>query len=322
MNETQEFSQYHAMLSDLAQPALNEALSNGRVLGVNTTAPKQNAKDADQAATILLGVTAAKLLLEDDPAMYPALGDGLRQLSRLGEAVDSSGQHALPRLVDTAGHGRDVYWPFVLHLHLAAFIRRYESLPSDLWGVCEEAVPVAVGPARWIEAYTSEPPPPESTAVVLWSALCLCEQAVIASRDVDVEWVESVVHHMVERPGTGGALHQRHEATSSEQSRSLDAWTYRELCGLHALANLALLRRNQVWAKHVERIAMYHLEHTQPDNTTNQPWGVFGFLWSSKTRTMGQQQIHDAMAHRGGGQINVMAGMLLADAAAALEQLA
>lgn len=306
------------MLSGLAQSALSEASSDGRSPGEATAGQKQGAKHADQAATILLGVPAAKLLLQDDPTMYPALADGLRQLSRLGEAVAGSGQDALPRLVDTAGHGRDVYWPFILHLHLAAFIRRYESLPSGLWGACEEAVPLAVGPARWIETYTSEPPPPESTAVVLWSALCVCEQAVIASRDVDVEWVESVVHHVVERPGTDGALHPINGITSSEQGRSLDAWTYRELCGLHALANLALLRRNQVWAGHVQRIALYHLEHTQPDNTTNQPWGVFGFLWSPKTRTMGQQQLHDAMAHSGGGQINVMAGMLLADAAASL----
>jgi len=91
------------------------------------------------------------------------------------------------------------------------------------------------------------------------------------------------------------------------------------LVGLHALARLALLRRHKTWAKRVEEIAMYHLENTQPDNATNQPWGLFAFLWSAKTRSFAEQQMHDATAHSGGA-VSPLAAMLLADAADCLAE--
>ena len=102
-----------------------------------------------------------------------------------------------------------------------------------------------------------------------------------------------------------------------EADESFDLWTYRELSGLHALANLALRQRNQVWAKRVQDIAEYHQANTQPDYTTSQPWGVFAFLWPDSTHLFAEQQIHDAQTEGGGG-LTPLAAMLLADAAHSL----
>ena len=249
-----------------------------------------------QTPGVSLGVPAARLLLDDDAALHYALADGAKRLAELGRQSAQNGGKICPQLVDQAGHHRDVYWPLVLHLHLSAFTLQYESLPSSLWSVCEDALADAIIPTRWIESFVGVAPAADQTAMALWSALCLLEQAVLASRDVDIELVDTVVHHMVARPGSEGALHPRNEQAGGEES--LDAWTYRELCGLHALANLAIARRNQTWAKRVEQIALYHLENTQPDNTTNQPWALFAFLWSPQTRSFGEQQMHDATVHR------------------------
>lgn len=260
------------------------------------------------AANVTLGTPAAMLLLENDATLHTSLAEGMRTLAMIGRAA----KDVWPMVPDQQGHRRPVYHTLVLHLHLAAFTRRYEALSPGVWSACEDALPDATLPVRAVEQYAAAAPPPEVTDLVLWQSLCLLEQAIASGRDVDVEVVDGVVHGIVSRPGPGGSLHPR------DGEESLDAWTYRELCGLHALANLALLRRNRVWAGCVERVAMHHVENTQPDNTTTQPWAWFGFFWSPTTRGFAEQQMHDATTQG----VGTVAAMLLADAADALSQFA
>ncbi len=309
---TPEFSQYKDTLSRLALETL-DASNAGQ-------APPQ----PPHAENIRLTVPAAVLLLDNQPEMYPALSQGVSKLVQVAGGTPGQPKQAWPKLADPAGHYRDEYWPLALHLHLAAFRLRYEQLPTQVWSACEDALPTALEPTRWIENHTQAPPPPHQTALLLWSALCLLEYALLSSRDVDLDIVDAAVHRVVSHPGPGGSLHPQATAATPgkpQQEESLDAWTYRELCGLHALANLAATRKNQAWAQRVEQIALYHLEHTQPDHTTTQPWALFAFLWSPKTRTFAQQQLHDTTAHaaaNSGVGVGAVAGMLLADAAATI----
>ncbi len=282
--EAKEFSRYRELLASLAGPALR------------TVPPCDVQPDA-----LTLGVPAARLLLEDDPDLYPSLRMGFETLALLG-------RDDAPMLADSFGHRRDVYQLFVLHLYLAAFVKHYESMSVTQWSACEDLVPAATESARRIDVYAATPPPAEDVAPTLWRALCLFETAVIQSRDTDIEWADAVVHQIVSHPGDGGALH------AMEESESYDLWTYRELSGLHALANLALRRRSDRWAKRVQQIAAHHQATTQPDYTTSQPWGVFAFIWSGDTRLFADQQIHDAQTEGGGG-LTPLASMLLADAA-------
>ncbi len=282
-----KFSRYRAMVLPMATAALRATVERDGVA---------------------LGVPAAMLLLEDDAALHGELARGLRALAAGGTM-----------LADASGHRRDVYHPFVLHLHLRAFARRYESMSAGAWTACEDALPASVEPVRSVENFADRPPPPSQAALALWQALCLAEFAHVAQRDVDAEVADGIVHQVVSQPGPGGSLHR------PSPEASPDAWTYAELCGLHALANVALLRRNRTWARRVEEIGSYHLEHTQPDYTTTQPWGVFAGLWSDRTVPLAEQQLHDvssaqATAADEYARHRAMTGMLLADAADALAQ--
>ena len=281
------------------------------------------------APSVLWGVSAARLLLDPphDRALFYAMASGLSRLSSLARGAGTGGVGGAGELV-TGGsllalrgpHGetRDVYHPLVLHLNLRAFLKHYETLPVSAWSACESTLDDAVAPMRGIEQFAGEDAPADATALVLWRALCVLDQALLTKRDVDVELVDAVVHRLLARPGHGGSLHPFDDGPDGE---SLDAWTYRELVGVHALANLALLRRNKTWAARVREVTRFHLENTQPDNTTSQPWGVFAFMWSPETRSFAQQQIHDATAARAmtqigeeGSGVNPLSAMLLADA--------
>lgn len=344
----QEFTPYYRMLLPLVGQAWG-ALSES----ADESNPAAGRVDS---ASVRLGIPAAKLMLEDDPSLYAPLTAGVKRLiayQREALVNPSRGQSRPPlMLADTLGHRRDVYWPLVLHVYLSAFARRYETLPSRLWSACEETLSHAVQPLRWIDAYTESPPPAYLYDQVLWHALCLCEQSLLTGRDADVEWLDAVVHQIIHRPGLDGCLHPNEPprpvmdqssgtedltdkvkvaserlargSTAAASEANEDAWVYRELCGLHALANLALLRRHQAWAQRVEQVASYHLQHTQPDHVTSQPWALFAFIWSPKTRLFADQQIHDATASAAttgvgrSASLSVVSGLLLADAAASL----
>lgn len=100
----------------------------------------------------------------------------------------------------------------------------------------------------------------------------------------------------------------------------IDAWTYHELVGLHALNLCASLDRDQSLAKQVKSTAQFHLAHTQPDYTTYQPWALAAFAADPHTALFAEQQLHDVATHlrlEGAGGA-VLPALLLADAAATL----
>lgn len=299
---TVELQAYHSLVADLAGRVLDAA---GQVVGGATPVT---------ADSVALGVPAARLLLTGEAALHHALVAGFRTLAGIGRSAATTG--LMPMMRTAMGDRRPIYHPLVLHLHLAAFEKAYEEMPAGLWSACEDAIPDAIAPSRSIETWADTPPPHDQVDQVLWHSLCVLEQASLLSRDVDVELVESVVHAALSQPGPAGALHPY------ESDDSPDAWTYRELTGLHALANLALRRRNQTWARRVQEVAMYHLDHTQPDYTTYEPWAVFAFAWSPATSLFADQQLHDVQTHlaAGGPMTGIVPGLLLTDAAYALGQ--
>ncbi len=278
-----QFIRYRAMVSQLASQGLRQGAT------------------ASPANSLAAALPAANLLLRDDASQHEPLVQAMRDIAATGS------------LVDWAGHSRPYYHPLAIHLCLAAFGRRYETISPSVWSRCEEIIPLLVEPLRCAEHFADAPPPDALVPLVLWQALGLAQQATLLSRDIDLEMTDSLVAAIVANPAEDGALHRM----SSDES--LDGWTYGELAGLHGLARLALLRRNQSWAKRVEEIALFHLENTQPDNATNQPWALFAFLWSGKTHSFADQQLHDATTHAG-GSITPLAGMLLADAADCLAE--
>jgi hypothetical protein len=89
------------------------------------------------------------------------------------------------------------------------------------------------------------------------------------------------------------------------------AW-YHELVLLHALAPRLPVRS----AANAE----YHLNETQPDHATNEPWGLLAFILNPRTHTLADQLLHNVRVHHPGGARGVTA-ILLADVLDCLREL-
>lgn len=257
----------------------------------------QQAQDRGTATTSLNAfLTVAKLMIDDDPKAHQTLIDGIRDLAT-GKPIDGLDK-------------RPVYPLLAMHVHLAAFGKRYLVLPDTIWETAAADFEKLAAPLREIAQYQDTAPLHMTAEIVLWQAWCLLQIGSLRHVDDDIELARAVINCIVVRDVPDNPL------TVQDPEESLDGWTYRELVGLHALANAALHDRNETWADRVEQIAQYHLYNTQPDHCTSEPWGLFGFLWSEQTRMFGMQQIHDCKAY---GLVGV-GRILLADAVRCLDE--
>ncbi|MEM1446585.1 MAG: hypothetical protein AAGF84_11045 [Planctomycetota bacterium] len=100
-----------------------------------------------------------------------------------------------------------------------------------------------------------------------------------------------------------------------------DAWVYREMVGLHATFNQAF-RQSPDFYGAAHDVARYHLQHTQPDYTTYQPWALAAFLYFPDTVGFAEQQLHDVETHLHveGPPGALVPGLLLADAVVTLRE--
>ncbi|HUO06751.1 MAG TPA: hypothetical protein VM008_00320 [Phycisphaerae bacterium] len=121
--------------------------------------------------------------------------------------------------------------------------------------------------------------------------------------------------------GVGAEMGTFHRLTSETL---LDGFVYDELVAIHAAYNSAKVMGDEGMMERVGRAVRWHVENTQPDNATNEPWGLAAFAALDETGTFAEQQLHDAvMGLRNSpalpnGQVPVAVG-LLADAVMTLE---
>lgn len=262
---------------------------------VRATAREALASSADAAPrvqsrepSVAIGVPAAQLLL-DPSRTSDGLRDGWAILAAAGDADPLRPR----RFDDTFGFTRPYYHPLLLHLHLRA-------APDQ--GAADAALrPIARLCERGLEN-------PSQAPLALWWALCAYDAG-------DRDRARRLADLALAARGADGSLHPR-----GGLDDLLDAWTYRELCGLHALAWLAILDGNEAWWRRVGDAARFHQTHTQPDYTTYQPWGCFAFFCDPQTTNFGEQQLHDTVTqlHIEGGGAGTVPALLLADAAAAM----
>lgn len=214
------------------------------------------------------------------------------------------------RCVTPTGQSRRTYHPLAVHLCLRAFAMGRASLAEAERDACEARLRDAV--ARYELGETAD----DDVAVTLWQTLCVVEAGRLGLAQERAVAAMALADTLLLANEAGGSLHVQ---SIDDQ---LDAWTYRELAALHAGANLALVCERDDWRKRVLAAAGFHLQHTQPDYTTYEPWGVFAFLWSSETTIFADQQLHDTAANLqlSHGSAALMAGLLLADAARSLTE--
>ncbi len=72
-----------------------------------------------------------------------------------------------------------------------------------------------------------------------------------------------------------------------------DVLSYRELVALHGVYSLARLLGDAPLIIRAHQVGRMHMEFTQPDYFTNQPWGLACFLSQPDTVLLGEQQLND-----------------------------
>lgn len=212
-------------------------------------------------------------------------------------------------LADPLGHARPAYLYLAIHI-------------QTLGGPFPQAVPPAsVAPMirRMLDelrqrTLTDQDPPAIRPMIDrwLWQLLCWHELASWADGRINPADRATIAQQL--QWWLGGSNGPLHEMDTEE---SLDFWTYREFCGLHALAHLHRAYPQVVMPDRLRQIALYHVQNSQPDNTTNQPWGLPLLAMFAESRMLAQQQFHDTITHAAsqGRTVAGIAGLLLADAA-------
>jgi len=108
-------------------------------------------------------------------------------------------------------------------------------------------------------------------------------------------------------------------------AKTIEVWTASDLGGLQALGWLAhLLGRGDLLSKAFET-CRWHIEHTQPDNATNRPWGIHLFVVMSElngcstARLYAETLLHNCMVTH--ATPDALSAEILRDAADALDAI-
>ena len=295
-----------------------------------------------QAADAAPFAAAGLAILGDSTASSgTAWSDGLARLARSGRAWAAAGESAKagPILLrDELGHRRALYFPLSLRLHLSAVTKQQEraSASDSASATVDDALADSIASLRRdvIDAshavsldWDDLPGSLErghDVATLLWHALTRSQAlSVLGDDDVVVEdellKIDSAVDRIIATSGPDGSLHEQ------GIDDTIDAWTFRELSALHALADLSVHRQRHDWLAIVRRVALHHLNNTQPDHITTQPWAAHAFSWWPDTMSFARQQIHDASLSgvaTGRASASPVIGALLADAVHTSNQMA
>jgi len=281
----------------------------GRALGMAVDASAFRPRAGESRVSMLVARPAARRLLGEPDAAD--LADTLAALASLPEGA---------RLVDGAGHRREIYRPLVAHLLLSAWaLHRDEAGGAERYRPAVDALLLPIAAEHEADAALpwggGDGDHAGRIAGALWRALVTLQHALLLGEVDPGLSALGVIRRIADTPGPGGALH------AQTPDDTPDAWVYRELTGLHALYLAALVTRDAGWAVRYRQVAAYHVEHTQPDYTTYQPWALAAFAEDATTAGFAEQQLHDVQTHLAvegpGGAL--LPGLLLADAAASLD---
>ena len=87
---------------------------------------------------------------------------------------------------------------------------------------------------------------------------------------------------------------------------------YHEFVLLQAIAAYGYLRGDSHALAAADRAAMYHLNETQPDHATAEPWGLLAFIHNADTHLLADQLLHTVQVQQPAGPRGVTR-VLLAD---------
>lgn len=223
----------------------------------------------------------------------------IRELIRPGPGQLAKGV----RVEDLEGHRRPVYEGLLFYCAFRAFQLpgAWEAGDVEVWAEALEArlagtrwpedgsgVARAADGGRWVEA--------------IWWALASHAAGEVLRVRTDV--ARDAFGRLVACQRSRGTFLEAGAGDNPETH-----W-YHELLLLHAAANYAASTRDAAVEAAVARAAVFHLNETQPDHATNQPWGLAAFVRDPETRPLADQMLHSAATVGRSGVTSI----LLADA--------
>jgi len=203
---------------------------------------------------------------------------------------------ATQRIIDRNGHSRPIYRPLLGY----ALLQAHPVAPAWIIPMRQE-VEQFIWPPKVLPADQAEP-----AALACWNALCL--------QIAGLDSAKKIFDQLIARQQKNGGFLLARPADSPDMR-----W-YHELLLLHALASYAAQSDDPFAEVAVQRNAIFHLEESQPDHATNQPWGLFAFIRVAEARPLADQLLHTLQTQHPQG-ISGIAAILLADALLCLQRV-
>jgi hypothetical protein len=203
------------------------------------------------------------------------------------------------RVIDARGHERAPYAGLLLYAWRVTFGRIERQLSTEQRG-------------RWIQAFTAWADRPEGSEDIggraWWS---LATNGAWSSPPRESNTLERLI---ADQQPSGAFL-------PPDRSRNPEMTWYQELVTLHALGAYAVREFDFEDAEHATlRAAEFHLDETQPDHATSEPWGLLAFILKPATRSLAEQMLHTVRVLYPDGATGV-AAILLADVLGCLREL-
>lgn len=209
-----------------------------------------------------------------------------------------------------AAGGRQVYAWFGLAsvLRVLPRVRR-----ADRWrwedALAKQVAPVVDGAKRMLALRGSQP------VGVLWHYYLL----MLARTRLKTQVPDVLLRGLWQKVFSGQAAQAGHLHPLTAET-VVETFTYDELCALHAAYNAIVMPGGEELVEPVERVVRWHVENTQPDHGTQEPWGLAAFAALDDTGTFALQQVHDATTRMQSGAASRVVLALLADAAMTQEE--
>jgi hypothetical protein len=215
----------------------------------------------------------------------------LIELARTARARQSWDDLAV---VDAAGHYRAANVGLLVYAWLQAFRIRYETLGPGEFGRWDEALRAwcdclesLVFRTTWGQSGMGNPAARgEEYAAAAWIALALHVAGKAFVREAWTDLAGNVFGQLADAQRDSG------EFLTSGASDNPETLWYHELSILHAAASYAVQAENRETGRAVAVATEFHLRETQPDHASNQPWGLFAFIWNPATRPTADALLH------------------------------
>jgi uncharacterized protein YbaR (Trm112 family) len=217
-------------------------------------------------------------------------------------------------VIDQSGHRRHVYRGLLLYTTLLGLTLADHDRPNwpRILRPILDSLEMRLAQMDWSTNAGGALPASGGAAATeaAWNALALHVASALYNQPFWRATARQTFHRFAAAQQPAGPFLR---ATASDNPET--HW-YHELVLLHAVATFAAHTNDTHLAGAAARNAAFHLNQTQPDHATNQPWALHAFAQHPDTRPLADHLLHAAtlLGGAGGSTNRGVTSILLADA--------